>query len=126
MWLDLGCNLLVNGFQVRNTHGSLVNSYSTARLKVELRSFETYIQNELIKEDLPDSRDQVNSKQHKQIFVNQENVQECNVPLLEYDVSNIDQKKRIGSDMKVSIESFHQHAWGGGLLYFGVDADLGK
>ena len=62
MWLDLGCNALVKGLQVRNTHGSLVNSYSTKRLKVELRSFETYIQIELIKEDLPDSRDQVNSK----------------------------------------------------------------
>ena len=41
-------------------------------------------------------------------------------------MTSIDQKKRIGRYMKVTIESFHEHAWGGGLLYFGVDADIGK
>ena len=41
-------------------------------------------------------------------------------------MTHIDQKKRIGRYMKVSIESFHQNAWGGGLLFFGVDADIRK
>ena len=43
--------------------------------------------------------------------------------MLEYDVTDKDISIRIGRYVKVSIESFHGGAVGGGLLYFGVDAD---
>ena len=37
-----------------------------------------------------------------------------------------DLKIRIGQYVKVSLESFQTGAVGGGLLYFGVDSDIGK
>ena len=45
---------------------------------------------------------------------------------MEYDVTDKDLKIRIGQYVKVSLESFQTGAVGGGLLYFGVDSDIGK
>ena len=53
-------------------------------------------------------------------------LQQCDVPLMEYDVTDKDLKIRIGQYVKVSLESFQTGAVGGGLLYFGVDSDIGK
>ena len=41
----------------------------------------------------------------------------------EYDVTNKEVKIRIGRYAKVIIESFHENAIGGGLLYFEVDSE---
>ena len=45
---------------------------------------------------------------------------------MKYDVTDKDENKRVGRYLKVSIESFQKYARGGGLLYFGVDSDIGK
>ena len=45
---------------------------------------------------------------------------------MEYNVTDKDLKIRIGQYVKVSLESFQTGAVGGGLLYFGVDSDIGK
>ena len=46
--------------------------------------------------------------------------------MLEYDVTGLDEKLRITRYVKVIIESFHSQAVGGGLLYFGVEAETGQ
>ena len=46
--------------------------------------------------------------------------------MLEYDVTEKDEKHRITRFVKVIISSFHSQAAGGGLLYFGVEADTGQ
>ena len=43
---------------------------------------------------------------------------------MEYDVTDKDLSIRIGRYLQVNIESFHDNAIGGGLLYFGVDSDI--
>ena len=53
-------------------------------------------------------------------------MQQCNVPLLEFDVTNHGETDRIGRNLDVIIESFHTDAEGGGLLYFGVEAAQGS
>ena len=60
MLVDLGCNVEVLGFKVKNTHNSLGNDFSTKKLKVELKSWDTLIDNELFRKDLPNSIDKVN------------------------------------------------------------------
>ena len=52
-------------------------------------------------------------------------LQQCSVPLVEYDVTDKDQATRIGRHLRVSLVSFHRGAVGGGLLYFGVDTETG-
>ena len=45
---------------------------------------------------------------------------------MEYDVTDKDLGIRIGSQLKISLLSFHWGAMGGGLLFFYVDSDIGK
>ena len=45
---------------------------------------------------------------------------------MEYNVTDKDLGIRIGSQLKISILSFHWGAIGGGLLFFGIDSDFGK
>ena len=61
MWVDLGCNVVVQGFKVKNTHNSILNDFSTKTLKVKLTAWDKDIDNELFKEDLPNSIDKVNT-----------------------------------------------------------------
>ena len=46
--------------------------------------------------------------------------------MLEYDVTDKEDKIRITRFVKVIIETFHSQAAGGGLLHFGVEAAKGK
>ena len=45
---------------------------------------------------------------------------------MEYDVTEKELNIRIGRYLWVTLQSFHGNAIGGGLLYFGVDADIRK
>ena len=61
MGIDLGCNVEVLGFQMKNTHNSIRNDHSTKDLKVELDQWNNkLIRNELLNEELPNSIDKVN------------------------------------------------------------------
>ena len=59
MWFDLGCNVLVNGFKVKNTHNSIMNDFSSKSMKVTITDWYSWYEIELLKTDLPDSREQV-------------------------------------------------------------------
>ena len=63
MYIDLGCNVEVLGFKVKNTHDSIRNDFSTKKLKVDLTAWNNWmLDRELFKKDLPNSLDKVNNK----------------------------------------------------------------
>ena len=60
MQVDLGCNVEVLGFKVKNTHNSVFNDFSTKTLKVELTAWDTGEDHTILITDLPNSLDKVN------------------------------------------------------------------
>ena len=62
MLVDLGCNVLVNGFEVKNSHNSIKNDFSTKQIKVRLQHWKySTVWKKLIDREMPDSRGEVST-----------------------------------------------------------------
>ena len=59
MWIDLGCNVEVLGFKVKNTHNSIMNDFSTKNMLVTMIQWPSWKKSKLLNTSLQDSRNKV-------------------------------------------------------------------
>ena len=60
MLVDLGCNVMVQGFEIKNTHNGIMDNFATKAFRISLEDWtDENIHRDLLTGELPDSRGKV-------------------------------------------------------------------